>query len=139
MEKYKHDNQRIKCKNKKCHAAEPEGESQKRAGTFAAEGRKMFLEAPEEWVSQVFVSESFSQDGELMAQVEKYPYEIVKDSVFRQMCDTKTPQGILTVLKLPTWSEDDVLAGGNPLVMVLEDLQDPGNAGTILRTGEAPE
>ena len=38
----------------------------------------MFLEAPEEWVSQVFVSESFSQDGELMAQVEKYPYEIVK-------------------------------------------------------------
>lgn len=103
---------------------------------FVAEGRKMFLEAPEEWVSQVFVSESFSQDGELMAQVEKYPYEIVKDSVFRQMCDTKTPQGILTVLKLPTWSEDDVLAGGNPLVMVLEDLQDPGNAGTILRTGE---
>ena len=47
-------------------------------GLFAAEGRKMFLEAPEEWVSQVFVSESFSQHGELMAQVEKYPYEIVK-------------------------------------------------------------
>ena len=56
-------------------------------GLFVAEGRKMFLEAPEEWVSQVFVSESFSQDGELMAQVEKYPYEIVKDSVFRQMCE----------------------------------------------------
>ena len=65
-------------------------------GLFVAEGRKMFLEAPENWVFQVFVSETFSQDGELMAQVEKYPYEIVKDSVFRQMCDTKTPQGILT-------------------------------------------
>ena len=105
-------------------------------GLFVAEGRKMFLEAPENWVFQVFVSETFSQDGELMAQVEKYPYEIVKDSVFRQMCDTKTPQGILTVLKLPSWSEEEVLAGKNPLVMVLEDLQDPGNAGTILRTGE---
>lgn len=105
-------------------------------GLFVAEGRKMFLEAPEAWVSQVFVSETFSQDGELMAQVEKYAYEIVKDSVFRQMCDTKTPQGILTVLKLPSWSEEDVLAGKNPLVMVLEDLQDPGNAGTIIRTGE---
>lgn len=44
--------------------------------------------------------------------------------------------GILTVLKLPSWSEEEVLAGKNPLVMVLEDLQDPGNAGTILRTGE---
>ena len=105
-------------------------------GLFVAEGRKMFLEAPENWVFQVFVSETFSQDGELMAQVEKYPYEIVKDSVFRQMCDTKTPQGILTVLKLPSWSEEEVLAGENPLVMVLEDLQDPGNAGAILRTGE---
>ena len=105
-------------------------------GLFVAEGRKMFLEAPESWVSQVFVSESFSQDGELMSQAEKYPCEIVKDSVFRQMCDTKTPQGILTVLKLPSWSEEEVLAGKNPLVMVLEDLQDPGNAGTILRTGE---
>lgn len=105
-------------------------------GLFVAEGRKMFLEAPENRVSQVFVSETFSKDGELMSQVEKYPYEIVKDSVFRQMCDTKTPQGILTVLKLPSWSEEEVLAGENPLVMVLEDLQDPGNAGTILRTGE---
>ena len=60
----------------------------------------------------------------------------MKDSVFRQMCDTKTPQGILTVLKLPVWTEEDVLGGDSPLVMVLEDLQDPGNAGTILRTGE---
>ena len=104
-------------------------------GLFVAEGRKMFLEAPESWVSQVFVSETVSRDGELMSQAEKYPCEIVKDSVFRQMCDTKTPQGILTVLKLPSWSEEEVLAGENPLVMVLEDLQDPGNAGTILRTG----
>ena len=105
-------------------------------GLFVAEGRKMFLEAPESWVSQVFVSETVSRDEELMSQAEKYPCEIVKDSVFRQMCDTKTPQGILTVLKLPFWSEEEVLAGENPLVMVLEDLQDPGNAGTILRTGE---
>lgn len=61
-------------------------------GLFVAEGRKMFLEAPESWVSQVFVSEAVSRDGELMSQAEKYPCEIVKDSVFRQMCDTKTPR-----------------------------------------------
>lgn len=50
-------------------------------GLFVAEGRKMFLEAPESWVSQVFVSEAVSRDGELMSQAEKYPCEIVKDSV----------------------------------------------------------
>lgn len=58
------------------------------------------------------------------------------DNVFRQMCDTRTPQGILTVLKKPVWTVEDILKGDAPLVMVLEDLQDPGNAGTIFRTGE---
>ncbi len=67
-----------------------------------------------------------------MAQVEKLPYEIVTDSVFRQMSDTQTPQGIMTVLKKPSYIMEDILGGKNPLVMILEDLQDPGNAGTIL-------
>ena len=95
-------------------------------GLFVAEGRKMFGEAPRDWISKVYVSEALSGDAELMAQVEKLPYEIVADSVFRQMSDTQTPQVIMT----------DILGGKNPLVMILEELQDPGNAGTILRTGE---
>ena len=75
----------------------------------------------------------------LMKQVMELPEEkreIVADNVFRQMCDTRTPQGILTVLKKPVWTVEDILKGDAPLVMVLEDLQDPGNAGTIFRTGE---
>ena len=92
--------------------------------------------APRDWISKVYVSEALSGDAELMAQVEKLPYEIVADSVFRQMSDTQTPQGIMTVLKKPSYIMEDILGGKNPLVMILEDLQDPGNAGTILRTGE---
>ena len=105
-------------------------------GLFVAEGRKMFGEAPREWVSKVYVSETLTDDTGLMTQVEKLPYEIVADFVFRQMSDTQTPQGILTVLKKPSYTIEDILDGENPLVMILEDLQDPGNAGTILRTGE---
>ena len=98
-------------------------------GLFVAEGRKMFGEAPRDWISKVYVSEALSGDAELMAQVEKLPYEIVTDSVFRQMSDTQTPQGIMTVLKKPSYMMEDILGGKNPLVMILEDLQDPGNAG----------
>ena len=105
-------------------------------GLFVAEGRKMFGEAPREWVSRVYVSEALTSDAELMEQVEKLPYEVVADSVFRQMSDTQTPQGIMTVLKKPSYTLEDILGGENPLIMILEDLQDPGNAGTILRTGE---
>lgn len=105
-------------------------------GLFIAEGRKMFLEAPEHFVSKVYVTESLSNDATLMETVRKYPYEIVTDSVFRQMSDTQTPQGILTVLRKPSYKLGDILSGDAPFVMVLEDLQDPGNAGTILRTAE---
>ena len=71
-----------------------------------------------------------------MARVQRFPMETVSDTVFRQMCDTQTPQGILTVLRSPSYDMEDLLRKKNPLLMILEDLQDPGNAGTILRTGE---
>ena len=63
-------------------------------------------------------------------------YEIVDDRVFFGMCDSKTPQGILTVLKIPSYERKDLLRVAHPLLLVLEDLQDPGNVGTILRTAE---
>lgn len=105
-------------------------------GLFVAEGRKMFGEAPREWISKVYVSETLTADTQLMEQVEALPHEVVTDPVFRQMSDTQTPQGILTVLKKPSYTMEEILGGENPLVMILEDLQDPGNAGTIFRTGE---
>ena len=53
------------------------------------------------------------------------------------MSDTEAPQGILCVMKRREYSEADILAGAAPLIMVLEDIQDPGNLGTIMRAGEA--
>lgn len=105
-------------------------------GLFAAEGRKMFLEAPSGWIHKVYVSESLESDQELMERVRRFPWEAVTDTVFRQMSDTQTPQGILTVLHTPSYQSEELLKGPDPLVIVLEDLQDPGNVGTILRTGE---
>ena len=105
-------------------------------GLFVAEGRKMFREAPQDMIEKVYVSETLSADRDLMERVERRSFEIVENHVFRQMSDTQTPQGILTVLKKPFYTMEDILDGENPLIMVLEDLQDPGNAGTILRTGE---
>ncbi|MDO4273760.1 MAG: RNA methyltransferase [Eubacteriales bacterium] len=105
-------------------------------GLFVAEGKKMFREAPPGWVEKVFVSESLSEDADLMNTVKTYPCEVVSDTVFRQMSDTQTPQGILTVLRRPSYKMEDIIKGEKPFVVVLEDLQDPGNAGTIIRTGE---
>lgn len=63
-------------------------------------------------------------------------YEIVTAEVFGKMSDTKTPQGILTVLKQPSYDLEALLEDPNPVFLVLEDIQDPGNLGTRIRTGE---
>ena len=103
---------------------------------FAAEGRKLFLETPEPLRKQVFVSATFEKaEQELLKGCE---YEAVEDRLFLKMCDTRTPQGILTVAEMPQYTREDLLRGeGEPLLLLLEDVQDPGNLGTILRTAEA--
>ena len=99
-------------------------------GLFIAEGRKMFLEAPDDWIEKVYVAESLLDDEEIMQKAKRFSWDAVENSVFRQMSDTQTPQGVLTVLRQPSYQMEDLLKQESPLLMVLEDLQDPGNAGT---------
>lgn len=120
--------------------------ARKEDGVFLIEGTKMFLEAPMERIRKTFVSESFfetesrkKESGEKSPCLEKLNvcgYEVVQDSIFAKITDTMTPQGILCVMDQFTYRLEDLLIRRNPTLMVLEDLQDPGNLGTIMRTGE---
>lgn len=65
------------------------------------------------------------------------------DKLFRGISGTDAPQGIAALFRQPEWTLDDVLCGprtlrdSSPLVVVLAEIQDPGNVGTILRSAEA--
>lgn len=105
-------------------------------GLFVAEGIKMFQESPKDWIEEVYLSESLYEEKDWEGELAGILYEVVSNAVFGKMCDTMTPQGILTVLRQPVYDWEDLMGNGAPLLMVLEDLQDPGNLGTILRTAE---
>ncbi len=62
---------------------------------------------------------------------------VVKDTVFEGMCETVTPQGILCLVKQPEYSYEDIVKGSDIKLLLLEDIQDPGNLGTMIRTAEA--
>lgn len=113
----------------------------KKSGLFVAEGVKMFMEAPKDWIDAVYVCEGFLESDrateEVKEKIDNTRHEILAKHVFDKASDTVTPQGLITVLKQPMHKASDIIAQDNPLILVLENLQDPGNLGTILRTSEA--
>lgn len=116
----------------------------KKAGVFLTEGFKMYEEAPLESILEVYVAESAlaslekidAKEEKMAEKLKKTGYEVVADSLFKKMADTQTPQGILCVVKQPEYRLEEILKQDRPLLMILENLQDPGNLGTIIRTGE---
>jgi TrmH family RNA methyltransferase len=113
---------------------------------FVAEGIKMFLEAPISWLREVYLSENLDFEREMPEEVRKKLKELenqtdcsvetVREDIFCRMCDTRTPQGILCVLAMPDYNQDRLLSERDGLYLVLEDIQDPGNLGTMIRAGE---
>lgn len=109
--------------------------ARRESGLFAAEGIKLFKEAPPELVEKIFVSESFENNSRGL--LDGREYISVKDDIFARMSDTKTPQGIMTVLRQPGHELGEMLPEGKaPFIIILENVQDPGNIGTIVRTAE---
>lgn len=107
----------------------------KKDKVFIVEGMKMFQELPKERLLQTFVSESFLRSHESLLQ--GISYEIVKDAVFADLSDTKTPQGILAIARQYEYKMEDLWQKKEPLLLVLDTIQDPGNLGTMFRAGEA--
>ncbi|MEX2528960.1 MAG: RNA methyltransferase [Gemmatimonadota bacterium] len=63
----------------------------------------------------------------------------LSEAQLREHSDTENPQGLLLVVKEPEWRLDDVLAKEvDPVrLLLLDGIQDPGNAGTLIRTALA--
>lgn len=110
----------------------------KEQGAFVIEGRKMFEEICQEKsrVIKAYFSESYFTEQYQDGRAPEIPYEIVADSVFDSMAETVTPQGVLAIVKMPQYSLEEMIKNAGTLVL-LENLRDPGNLGTIIRTAEA--
>ena len=62
----------------------------------------------------------------------------VEEGVLESVSDTKTPQGVVAVVKRPRAGADVIeRAGGTPLVVIMHAVNNPSNAGAMLRVAEA--
>ncbi len=132
-------------------------------GLFVAEGLKMFEEAPLSKIREIYCREDVWQKMEesykkapldklsgiykkiMTCEKQGIVVEIVSEEVFRKLSDTQTPQGLFFLMEKITYDLTALLKkagerkeqkGKRPLFLILEDVQDPGNLGTMIRTGE---
>lgn len=61
---------------------------------------------------------------------------LLPEALLRGASSTENSQGILALIRPRPWSFDDIFSGV-PLVVALDGVQDPGNAGTMIRSAEA--
>lgn len=110
-------------------------------GVFLAEGVRMFREVPTDRLAEIYVTEEFyKREKDLTDQKSRESgtgIEVLSEEVFSYVSDTKTPQGVLCVIRQMNCDIYAVGADTPPLFLLLDNLQDPGNMGTILRTAEA--
>ena len=120
-----------------------QSKERRKQGVFIVEGVRMFSEIPKTYHVESFTTVKFYDNNREL--FEGLKYELVSDNVMQALSDTKTPQGVLSVVKR---FESDVIGQAikdnacndrtedDPLIIALENIQDPGNLGTIIRTAE---
>lgn len=113
-------------------------ENARREGLVFIEGERLCRDAFESGVSpsEVIVT------GKNVSWAEQYAgsaeVTVLSDDCFKKIASTVNPQGIACIVKQPVLETGIPFRGdGNDIYAVLEDIQDPGNLGTIIRTADA--
>src|ERR1039458_1310820 len=88
-------------------------------------------------VKVVLAAESVRSAAEAQVRrLEGVNVVVIPDAVMQKVSATQTSQGVVTLVRPPEWTLDQLFRG-RALVVVLDGMQDPGNAGAILRAAEA--
>lgn len=103
---------------------------------FLAEGIRFVESAMENSaVNYILYSEKiYSTNGHERILNDSIDSYIVDEQVIKDICDTENPQGVVAVCKKVDYVIDDIL---KDLIVILDEVQDPGNLGTIIRTCDA--
>ena len=107
-------------------------------GLFLLEGPQALGEAiaADGRVHEVFFTEAGAERHPSLMQHRYAEYVEVSDEALARMADTRTPQGFVAVASQFPKTLDDALADASRVV-ILHEVRDPGNLGTIIRVADA--
>ena len=104
---------------------------------FIVEGKKLVEEGIQQTryrCDVIFITNEFNEKNEafVFSLLKDFPVEIIRNIDFKRLCDTQHPQGIAAVFQFPIDLEQPKLLSRK--IIYLENIADPGNLGTIIRT-----
>ncbi len=105
------------------------------AGAFLVEGEKSILQIQENHPESIV---EIISAGEPPLGLRQFPVRMLSNSQFEYISATRTPQGLAAIVKIPenVYSAELPAKPGDK-ILLLENIQDPGNAGTLIRTAAA--
>jgi TrmH family RNA methyltransferase len=113
----------------------------KNAGQFVAEGlqcaREALVAKSGPRIETLYLTVNGRSKVEEIADLTQFNTVDVSDEVMKQMSETITPQGIVAICTIPQMQLESISLDGSRRFIYLSEVQDPGNAGTILRSADA--
>jgi TrmH family RNA methyltransferase len=101
-------------------------------GLFFVEGKKQIYEIPKNRIiKQIFISEKYKDDVTDFKNV-----LTLSSRLFSKLSAIKSPQGIMAVVEKKYYAVEEIVKNSG-LFIILENIQDPGNLGTIIRSADA--
>jgi TrmH family RNA methyltransferase len=86
-----------------------------------------------------FTNRSQAKSAGLFTQLSRTAAELIEttEHVLAHLSDTETPQGIAAIASFKSRELRELSLSPNPLVVICDGIQDPGNLGTVIRTADA--
>lgn len=112
----------------------------KQSGTFLIEGKReieLAIKGNYEFETILFLRELISQDQIATFSAKSFDLIEINKEVYQKLAYRDTTEGILAVAKTKSLTLTDLILPENPLILVMESIEKPGNIGAMLRTCDA--
>ncbi|MEI7508174.1 MAG: RNA methyltransferase [Flavobacterium sp.] len=114
--------------------------ARKQSGTFMIEGKReieLAIKGDYELETILFLPELISQDQIATFSTHSFDLIEINKEVYKKLAYRDTTEGILAVARTKSLTLTDLILPKNPLILVMESIEKPGNIGAMLRTCDA--
>ncbi len=111
----------------------------RRTKLFLAEGPRTIatiLQNEKVRIERIYAVQRWLRKYADLLQRRQIPWKVIRESELKQISSMETPNQVVALVEMPQWDVtiDQVIASPPPRILFLDQIQEPGNLGTILRT-----